>query len=117
MPNFNTTGKPTFDLIKKLSDIRKDNIALRRGDITKLKDSSNAGIFAFGRGHTDQNIIVAINTSSRKITETITVDSYASDGDVLEDIFADSDGQVITVASNSIDVTIPAYGITIFRKQ
>ncbi len=122
MPNFKTSGKPTLTLINKLSTIRKDNIALRRGDIVKLKDSTGAGIFAFGRGYVDavpannQNMIVAINTSAAQITENIAVSTYASDGDVLEDIFSDAK-TAVTVSSGEITATIPAFGVCIFKKQ
>ena len=122
MADFNTDNKPTLELISQLSKLRKDNIALRRGDITKLKDSTTAGIFAFGRSYIDttdssknQKLIVALNTSENPITETIDVGSYASSGDYLFDTFQTD--QIIKVNDGKITVTIPAFGIYIFEKQ
>jgi glycosidase len=121
IPNFKTTGKKTFTLIRVLSKIRKENRALLRGDITVLADStSGPGIFAFVRynGTQSENIFVLLNTSGKAITETIDVSNYASAGDTLRNILYAEFSQTETVSFNTngkIVVSIPAYSMKILK--
>lgn len=123
MPDFEVTNKKTFTLIRKLSKIRTDNVALRRGDMTVLKDSTAAGIFAFARftGVADENVIVVLNNSNVVLeNQEIDVSSYATNGAALENIlykeFGVSDAD-LTVTSGKINVTVEANSMKIFKKK
>lgn len=120
MPDFNTTNKKTFTLIRILSKIRKDNISLRRGEITVLKDSSaGPGIFAFVRSNGDpsENVFVLLNSSGQTINETVNVSGYASDGAVLRNILYAEFGlaETVTVANGGITVSLPACSMKILK--
>ncbi|MBP7553076.1 MAG: hypothetical protein KA885_06590 [Spirochaetes bacterium] len=123
MPDFEVTNKKTFTLIRKLSKIRTDNVALRRGDMTVLKDSTAAGIFAFARftGVADENVIVVLNNSNVVLeNQEIDVSSYATNGTALENIlykeFGVSDAD-LTVTDGKISVTVEANSMKIFKKK
>lgn len=123
MPDFEVTNKKTFTLIRKLSKIRTDNVALRRGDMTVLKDSTAAGIFAFARftGVADENVIVVLNNSNVVLeNQEIDVSSYATNGAALENIlykeFGVSDAD-LTVTDGKINVTVEANSMKIFKKK
>ncbi|HNZ28220.1 MAG TPA: alpha-amylase family glycosyl hydrolase, partial [Spirochaetota bacterium] len=123
MPDFNVTNKKTFTLIKKLAKIRTDNVALRRGDMAVIKDSTEAGIFAFARftGVADENVIVVLNNSGVVLeNQEIDVTSYATSGNLLENILykefsvADED---VTVTNGKITVTVEANSMKIYKKK
>lgn len=119
MPDFTVTNKRTFTLIRVLSKIRKENVALRRGEIEVLKDSDTPGIFAFVRFNSDmnENVFVLLNTSGQTINETIDMSKYASNGAELKNILYKEFGleESIAVADGSITVSIPAYSMKIFK--
>ncbi|CAN5279290.1 hypothetical protein BH09MYX1_BH09MYX1_02980 [soil metagenome] len=65
----------TFQHVKKLTTLRKENVALRRGDTsvlfatTHVADEPDAGMFAFERGHGDAGAAVAVvvvNSNAKK---------------------------------------------------
>lgn len=121
MPDFAVTNKRTFTLIRVLAKIRKENVALRRGEIEVLKDSDSPGIFAFVRfnGDTNENVFVCFNTSGQAISETIDVSSYASTGATLTNILYQEFGQneLVTVDDSCrVTVDIPAYSMKIYKK-
>ncbi|MBH25346.1 MAG: alpha-amylase [Myxococcales bacterium] len=63
------TGNPTFREIKRLIQIRKDNVALRRGDFTPIYATTGAGgsddgVFAFERAHPEQRVVVVMNVGT-----------------------------------------------------
>jgi len=117
----NTTGNPTYTLIKTLSELRKTHTALRRGEVFVLKDSPGAGVFAFVRhmaGQPDKDVFVILNSSGSDLTDTIPLSGYASDGQTLTNIYHSS-GTLsgnITVSGGSITVTVPAYGMVVYKK-
>lgn len=119
MPDFAVTNKRTFTLIRILAKIRKENVALRRGEIEVLKDSDSPGIFAFVRFNGDQseNVFVLLNTSGQAINETINVSRYASEGAVLRNILYAEFGLVdsVTVANGAITMNVPAYSMKILK--
>jgi glycosidase len=121
MPGFGTTRKMAYTLIRKLAQIRTDNISLRRGDISVLKDSTTAGIFAFARmtGDDTENIICTMNNSDTTITETIDVSAYQATGLVLENILSGAFGVTdeVTVADGNIEVTIEPYSMNVYKRK
>ncbi len=70
------TQHPMFQWISNLAKLRRENIALRRGD-TKIRWSTtsvgteqDAGIFAFERVHPDQTVLFIMNANPNKASET-----------------------------------------------
>ena len=122
MPDFNTTGKKTLTLLRKLIKIRKDNIALRRGGIEVLKDFSGTGILVFVRNdqnNPEENVFVLFNTSDSPINETIPLKSYSERGDTLKNILYSEFGitEIFKVNNNKeITVTIGPNSSKILKK-
>ncbi len=57
--------RPEFPrFYKAMIDLRKNSVALRRGDLTWLKNSDDARILTFARKSGSEEILVAINMTS-----------------------------------------------------
>jgi glycosidase len=52
-----------FDLLKRLSQLRRQHPALRRGDLTRVKVSNSQNCYAFIRSFEGEQILVALNAS------------------------------------------------------
>ena len=97
--------------MKRLIQIRKDQVALRRGDLTFLMTSSeasngpslesNVGILAFARAYGDSRVVVVQNTHSTRASETISngtgLQSGFEPGTRLQDQLSDT---VVTVGND-----------------
>jgi glycosidase len=119
------TDHPLFKYVQGLIQMRKDNVALRRGAVspawsTTTTTGRDAGIFAFERTVTgDQTVLVVINASNQAS------DTCASAGTCMKttlsgtlmDIMPDSDGATFTVANGQIDVTVPARSARVLVKK
>ena len=73
---WNTTN-PTFLKLKSLIALRKENVALRRGDFKVIYSTSGSGgsdhgIFAFQRQHPDQTAVVVMNLAADDMSQTTT---------------------------------------------
>ncbi len=128
MPDFRTTGKPTFDRIAELIALRNAHVALRRGDMAVLADDNSrdgfgdpvpAGTFAFSRkiaGQPAEDVFVFINTSDGEIAQDVIVGT----SDTLREIYssADPDAPEIThpPTSQRVTVTVPAYGMKVLKR-
>jgi glycosidase len=123
MPDFVTTGKPTFDLIRELAGMRRDNVALRRGNMEVLADASNtdwqgiplpAGSFAFARripGNSAEDVFVFINNSDVTASQDVIIGT----GDELAEIYP-ATGITHVPTTERVTVTIPAYGIKLLKR-
>lgn len=119
------TDHDTYNRVRDLIALRKDNVALRRGDVTirwsttRPRGARDSGIFAFERAAPDQTALVVLNTADDQESSTCApvadggacmTTSFAS-GTVLRDIAPGSDGATFTVgAGGSLEVTVPARG-------
>jgi glycosidase len=119
MPDFKTTGKKTFTLIRKLAKIRSENISLRRGDMTVLKDSSGPGVFAFRRfnGTAAEDIVVILNSSTSGINVSIDVSGFLTDSSVMKNILYEEFGLTndVTVKSGKLSTSVEASSMKIFK--
>jgi len=117
---FEVFDNKTFNLVRILAEIRKENIALRRGAQRIIKDSNTQGVFAFER-YTDnpmETILVVLNISDDEISTGDIKTSFKKDVE-LEDILAnkfDIENKTIKVKKNGkIETTIEGYSARIFR--
>ncbi len=119
------TDHPLFKYVQGLIQMRKDNIALRRGVVspswsTTTTTGRDAGIFAFERSVPgDQTVLVVINASNQSS------DTCASAGvcmkttlsGTLTDIMPESDGTTFNVQNGQVDVTVPARSARVLVKK
>jgi alpha-amylase len=123
MPDFETEGKPTFDVIRDLSAMRKEHVALRRGAMEVLADDTStdgngsplpAGTFVFTRKVADQaaeEVIVFINNSVADVTHDVLVGT----DDELAEIYPASDVTHVPV-NRRVTVEVPAHGIKLLKR-
>lgn len=92
---------------KSMIDLRKNNIALRRGDLTWLKNSDENRIVTFMRKSGTQEILVAINMTSYPF-----FGSVEASGN-FEDITPSVENKQVGLPSLSLE----GFGFRIFRKK
>jgi len=127
------TRNPTFRWVKRLNKLRKDNVALRRGDFrtrwsTTGADGADAGLYAFERRHEDQNALVVSNFANDGESRTVDAEgntmvvSFPA-GTTLVDILA---GDTVSVTGNGcgagagegcVDLTLASHSIVVLVKQ
>ncbi len=125
---YNTTGD-TFKWIQLLIAVRKAYEPLRRGDLeikwstTRVAAEEDAGIFAFERSDATGRVLVVVNTSDTKTSETSAaqlgggpmVTGFAQ-GTSLTDILApagDPAALVTVGAAGALTVQVPARGVRV----
>jgi glycosidase len=119
------TDHDDFRLVSDLIQLRKDNVALRRGDNTILwstdrpRGERDSGIFAFERATAEQRAVVVVNTADEQDSTTCApvalggacMQTGFSQGTVLRNVAPDNMGESFTVGSGgSLEVTVPARG-------
>ena len=67
------TDHPLYKLIAQLSAIRTNSVALRRGDTVLRAAEDTPGLLAFTRTAGEDEVLVAVNTSTQPITRNIAV--------------------------------------------
>jgi cyclomaltodextrinase len=96
------------DLIKKLIDLRKRHIALRRGDYVKVNYISNPACYAFLRKTIDDQILVIMNASDSEQRIPIGVDELGwEEGRTLTDMINPAEQYIIT--NRILEITLPAW--------
>ncbi len=70
--NFDTRH-PLYAALSKLTKLRTDHIALRRGRTVVRNYSDNAGLFAFSRIHDDEEILVVMNTANATLKTNVEI--------------------------------------------
>lgn len=127
------TRNPTFRHIKRLNQLRKDNVALRRGDFitrwsTTNADGPDAGLYAFERRHDDQSALVVANFAEDGESRTTDADGNSmavgfQPGTTLVDLLA---GETVEVTGNGcnapagqgcVDLTLASHSIVVLVKQ
>lgn len=112
--------RPEFlKFYKSMIELRKNSVALRRGDLTWLKNSDEARILIFKRNLGNEEIIVAINMSNIPFFgavelsgnyEEITPNTGAS--------VSSDDGKKSAVGSNALPtLSLESHGFRIFRRK
>ncbi|MBI1746853.1 MAG: cyclomaltodextrinase C-terminal domain-containing protein [Acidobacteria bacterium] len=115
--NFNT-DHPLFQYIKRLNEIRSQNIALRRGAQTqRWNNAQGAGLYIYTRREGDQEVMVVLNTSNSNQTANPRVTtSVIPPRTILQDqlssrtMTAYDDGGGVT----RVNVSVGPYGVQIF---
>jgi len=128
-PPFDTTN-PTFQYIRDLIAIRKEYVALRRGDViirwstTRTGDETDAGIFAFERVYNNERILVVLNTNNNHTSYTQAPDTGEKmqtgfpPGTILKDIAPKSDGKSYRVDDEGkVVIDVPPRGGRILIPQ
>ena len=123
------TENPTFKHIQALIALRKKYPPLRRGEFTIVMtsehtgDEQDAGIIAFERSLENETLLVVVNVSDTKASQTALANDAMKTsfpaGTVLINVFADDDpNDTLTVGPNgTVLATIPARGGKIFVVQ
>jgi glycosidase len=117
------TDHDTFQLVHGLIQLRKDHVALRRGQVTPVWSTAvvgarrDAGIFAFERAVPgDETMLVVLNASDQASESCAPLTDGGAcarttfpPGAQLVDVMPGTDGATFTVKSDgTIDVTVPA---------
>ena len=115
------TDHDTFQYVKGLIEMRKDNVALRRGTVSPVWSTTvagprrDAGIFAFERVAPEQTALVVINASNQ-MSETCAPQGEGGAclrtslpaGSTLTDVMPGANGQTFTVRGDgTVQVTVP----------
>jgi glycosidase len=119
-PGFDTSNEH-FEYVQGLVEMRKDNIALRRGEVSPKWSTTmsgarrDAGIFAFERVDPEQTVLVVINSSEQQ-SETCApqteggacLQTSLPAGSTLKDLMPGNDGETFVVRGDgTIAVTVP----------
>jgi alpha-amylase len=119
------TDHETFQYVQGLIQMRKDNVALRRGQMmpvwsTTATTGPDAGIFAFERSVPgDQTVLVVINASTQTSHTCAGAASClkTSLSGTLTDVMPGANGATFTVAGGTIDVTVPPRSARVLVKK
>jgi glycosidase len=124
---YKTSGE-TFKWIQKLTTIRKDREALRRGETTlrwtteHVGDEQDAGMLAFERTTKGDYALIVINTHPTKTSETSTDEMAGmsmqlgiAEKTKLRDLLATSKDQTVG-EGGTLKISLPPYGAAIFVK-
>ncbi len=119
------TNQEAFQTVANLIALRKEHVALRRGDVDirwateRTGTARDAGIFAFERSHPEETVLVVLNASDTQESTSCAPTSEGGEcmtttfpsGTVLRDVAPGSDGQTFTVgAGGSLEVSVPPRG-------
>jgi cyclomaltodextrinase / maltogenic alpha-amylase / neopullulanase len=100
--------RPEFPkFYKGMIELRKNSVALRRGDLTWLKNSDEARVLTFTRKSGNEEILVAINTTSAPF-----FGSVETGGD-FEEITPNVERKTVGLPALNLD----SFGYRIFRRK
>jgi glycosidase len=112
---FDESGE-TFGFVKALIALRKEHVALRRGEVSvrwstdRPRGQTDSGVFAFERVHADQTVLVVLSTADDQDSLTCApaalggacMQTSFAPGTALIDVAPDSDGQTFTVEPGGV---------------
>lgn len=114
--------RPEFPrFYKMMIELRKNSVALRRGDLTWLKNSDEQRVLTFSRRNGNEEILVAVNLSNQPFAGFI--ETSGSFTEITPDIGAplppdDDKVKAKAVKSNGLpSLTLDAFGYRIFRRN
>jgi glycosidase len=97
------------EFIKQLIRLRKERVALRRGEFVPILNNSNPNVYAFGRSSPEGSLLVAMNPGPYEISISINVEKlYWEAGKTVTDLI-DTKKQY-TCEAGGISIKLPAYG-------
>ncbi len=122
MPIFwdSAVRRPEFPrFYKSMIALRKNSMALRRGDLRWLKNSDEARVLTFNRTNGSEEILIAINLSNQPFFGSVEINGNFEE--ITSDIYApQADGQIKINSKGNIGIpvlTLDSYGFRIFRKK
>lgn len=117
--HFNT-DHPLFQYIRRLNQIRVENVALRRGSQTqRWNNPQGAGLYVYTRRYGGQEVMVVLNTSNSTQTATPQVSTGLNPpGTVLRDQLSDATMTSYDAGSGitRVHVSVGPYGVQIFKR-
>jgi glycosidase len=97
------------NFLKTLINLRKNHIALRRGDYIGLEQNSNPASYAFARTTAEDKVLIIMNASANESKVNINVKKIGwEDGRVVKDLITPE--KQYTISNHSILVTLPGWG-------
>ncbi|MFZ0532061.1 MAG: glycoside hydrolase family 13 protein [Anaerolineales bacterium] len=97
------------NFLKTLINLRKNHIALRRGDYIGLEQNSNPASYAFARTTAEDKVLIIMNASANESKVNINVKKIGwEDGRVVVDLITAE--KQYTISNHSILVTLPGWG-------
>jgi glycosidase len=112
--------RPEFPrFYKAMIELRKNSIALRRGDLTWLKNSDDKRILTFTRKSGNEEILVAINMSSEPFAGLIEASGNFEEitPDIRAPLLPDNDKAKAKTTITPATLMLDAYGYRIFRRK
>jgi glycosidase len=107
--------RPEFpSFYKAMIDLRKNSVALRRGDLTWLKNSDEARVLTFARKSGTEEILVAINMTSAPFFGSI--EAGGNYEEITPNIAAPNDNKTKTNSALPV-LTLDAFGYRIFKRK
>lgn len=104
--NWNTELR---DFIKTLINLRKQHLALRRGDYLRVKNINNRSCYSFIRKSEDDQVLVIMNASPKEEPIRIDCSEFGwDDGSMISSLL--SPGNQYTVKEHFIELALPAWG-------
>ncbi|HVW98408.1 MAG TPA: alpha-amylase family glycosyl hydrolase [Mucilaginibacter sp.] len=97
-----------WNFYRTMIAIRKENPVISQGTYSNLKNT-NGKVFCFMRSNGHDRLIVAVNLSNQQADDTIPIESS---GRKLNTIYG---GAKSNLSAGSISVTLPAYGIQVWK--
>jgi cyclomaltodextrinase len=95
--------------IKKLINLRKEHVALRRGDIKVITQDETTNCFMYSRSIAEDRILIVMNASPAEQKVKIKTDMYNwQDGGVVKDLIDPS--RTFMVNNQLLEIILPGWG-------
>lgn len=104
-----------YKWVQMLNKARKELEPLRRGDfVCRHSERGGSGLYAFTRATAKDEVLVIINTSGESKSGRIPLDAGLG-GCTLADVTGSK--EMLAAGNTGVDVTLPGYGVRIFRRK
>lgn len=110
--------RPEFPrFYREMMQLRKNSLALRRGDLSWLKNSDESRILTFTRKSGNEEILVAINLSNTPFFGA--VEASGNYMEITPDIYTNPENKALKSITNVAlpSLSLDAYGFRLFRKR
>ena len=102
---------------RRMLSLRRNSEALRRGSLEWLRNSDEARVVTFLRHGKTEDVLVAINLTSRPFFGSVETESAAEFREITPDINAEKEGVTKAVSSSALPVVaLDPWGFRIFRR-
>lgn len=108
--------RPEFPrFYKSMIELRKNSVALRRGDLKWLKNSDENRILTFTRKSGSEEILVAINTTNSPFFGA--VESNGNYEEITPNIYAPNEPAKTSANNGLPSLSLDSFGFRLFRKK